>query len=72
METYLSNIVGEYEKFRGTQALRQGKLVLDELLELNNFLAPARDSHFKPQLIIPYHIVQEAIRKDLLHPNLPQ
>jgi len=72
MEMYLSDLVGEYETHRGTQSLRQEKLMLDDLPELNDFLLPAAESRFKPQVIIPYHKVQEAIRKDLLHPNLPQ
>ena len=72
METYMSDLVSEYETHRGTQLLRQEKLMLDELPELNNFLLPAAESRFKPQVIIPYHTVQEAIRKDLLHPNLPR
>jgi K+-sensing histidine kinase KdpD len=72
METYLSVLVGEYEIKRGTQSLRQEKLMLDDLPELNDFLLPADDSRFKPQLIIPYHKVQEVIRNDLLHPNLPR
>ena len=72
METYLSELIGEYETHRGTQTLRQEKLMLDDLPALNNFLLPAAKSNFKPQVIIPYHKVQEAIRKNLLHPNLPR
>ena len=72
METYLSDLIGEYEKHRGTQVLREEKLLLYELPALTNFLVTATQSRFKPEVIDPYHEVQEAIRKDLLHPRLPR
>ena len=71
MENYLSDLVGEYEKKRGTDLLREEKIDLEQLPLLCNFLVTASQSRFSPELIEPYHEVQEAIRQDLLHPRLP-
>ena len=70
MEQYLSNLVGEYEKQRGTLLLREGKVMLDDLDRMSEFLLTANQSQFKPQFIVSFHEVQQAIRSDLLHPNL--
>ena len=70
MEKYLSDLIGEYERQRGTLMLREGKVMLDELTYLNQFLIAASQSSYKPDFIIPFHEVQQAIRSDLLHSNL--
>ena len=71
MEKYLSKIIGEYEKNRGLSTMADGKLTLEEFPVLNEYLKTASESPFTPNVIFPYHEVQLAIRKDLLHPHLP-
>ncbi len=70
MESYLHKLVGEYEESR--RYFSDGKLSFDKLPNLKEFLLPAKDSSFKPQFVAPYHEVQRFIRKDLLHPNIPE
>jgi hypothetical protein len=69
MDTYLGDLVKEYEtrrkEFAGEIPVRQ----LSELPELKKFLE-SQTKEFENHLVIPYHKVQEGIRSDLLHPKL--
>lgn len=71
MDKYLSRIICEYERNRGLSTMADGKLTLDEFPVLKEYLKTAAESPFNPNVIVPYHEVQLAIRKDLLHPHLP-
>lgn len=71
MESYLSDLIGEYEYER--KRFSDGRLALDRLPRLKDFLLPAEEgSRFKPQFVAPYHKVQRLIRGDLQHTSLPE
>ena len=72
MDAYLGKLIGEYEDARRRFAGDEPALPLRELPLLEDFLQPAGVSKFMPQVVVPYHEVQKAIRGDLLHPNLPE
>jgi hypothetical protein len=70
MDSYLNDLIGEYEESRNRFAGDLKSLPLNDLTFLEDFLAPARASRFKDAVVVPYHEVQSAIREDLMHPYL--
>ncbi|HWN11448.1 MAG TPA: hypothetical protein VNO50_19625 [Pyrinomonadaceae bacterium] len=70
MDAYLNELIGEYEGSRSRFSGDEPSLPLRELQHLVDFLQKAKESKFMPEMVIPYHEVQKAIRGDLLHPNL--
>ncbi|HEX6127241.1 MAG TPA: hypothetical protein VFZ23_17850 [Pyrinomonadaceae bacterium] len=71
MDSYLNDLIGEYEDSRNRFSGQEPSLHLSELSFLQDFLQPARMSNFKDAMVVPYHDVQWTIRKELMHPNLP-
>jgi hypothetical protein len=71
LDSYLNDLIGEYEDCRGLFSGSESSLPLKELPCLQDFLQPAKLSKFKDGVVVPYHEVQFAIRADLMHPNLP-
>ena len=70
MDSYLKELIGEYEDSRSRFSGDEPSLPLRELRLLEDFLKPAKHSKFKPEVVTPYHEVQKGVRGDLLHPNL--
>jgi hypothetical protein len=70
MDSYLNDLIGEYEDMRGQFTGAEPSLPLADLPRLEDFLRPARESQFKDGMVVPYFSVQSSIRKDLMHPNL--
>ena len=71
VDSYLNDLIGEYEDKRSLFSGAEPTLPLNKLECLQDFLQPARLSKFKEGVVVPYHDVQFAIRGDLMHPNLP-
>ncbi len=72
MERYLGGLIKEYEANRHLVAKEGIPMRFDQLKNLSDFLGKAEEGNgFKKDVIDPYHKIQEAIREDLLHPNLP-
>ena len=71
VDSYLNNLIGEYEDFRSQFSGAEASFPLNKLPRLEDFLKEAKLSEFKDGVVVPYHEVQWAIRGDLLHPNLP-
>ena len=72
MEQYLGRVVKEYEEHRHVVEQHGAGLQLAKLTKLSDFLGSAQPGNgFKDSVIDPYHVVQGAIRNDLLHPRLP-
>lgn len=72
MEVHLSHLMGEYEARRPFFSAAQPYRPLQEQPLLQDFLRSAKESRFMPEVIHPYHEVQDMIRKDLLHPQVPR
>ncbi|HEY6514435.1 MAG TPA: hypothetical protein VI032_20835 [Burkholderiaceae bacterium] len=79
MEKYLSRIITEYEQNRGRIPSETGRLLLQDLPELERFIESTSSKSppasakgpFASEVVGPYHDIQLEIRKDLLHPQLP-
>jgi hypothetical protein len=71
MDRFLGELIKEYETVRKDfQEVGQSKK-LDDLPLLAVCLGPTRGSAFEKRVVHPYHEVQQQIRADLLHPQLP-
>ena len=72
MEIYLSTVITEYERNRGLVPSGTGRIPLQDLPELEQFIESAsKKGPLTKEVVAPYHDIQLAIRKDLLHPQLP-
>jgi hypothetical protein len=67
MEHYLSELVEEYEERR---RMFQDDFPFANLPQLQEFVGHG-GRNFRDELQTPFHDVQQAIREDLIHPNLP-
>jgi hypothetical protein len=74
IDSYLGNLISEYEEFRPQFLIEENEPII-ELFRLNNFTdfigpAAAPGSIFKKKIIEPIHNLQKELRADLLHPKL--
>ena len=72
MESYLGELISEYESVRSRFSENDPSLPVRDLVHLEDFLKSTDSSRFRPEMVSPYHEVQRRIRRDLLHPNLPE
>ena len=70
MDSYLGELITEFEDSRRRFAGDEASLPLNQLPFLEDFIKPTKESKFMPSMVVPYHEVQRRIRGALLHPHL--
>ncbi|HYP39660.1 MAG TPA: hypothetical protein VEX13_04800 [Chloroflexia bacterium] len=76
MEKYLGRMIREYESNRRSFQLLEGGTLAKEISsssfpKLDDLLSHSSKSDFQMEFVQPFHNVQESIRADLAHPQLP-
>jgi hypothetical protein len=70
MDSYLGELIEEYEKSRYRFVGDEPLLPLHELPLLEDYLKSTKESKFLKEMVIHYHEVQAKIRSELLYPNI--